>query len=282
VLTPPVLLAALAGAAAVAGAWEAVAAVEQARLTGVVARVLSPLGAARRDGRLPTSADRRRLAAVGCATLLAAGWLVAGPWAGVLAAAGAPWLANRVLAARRRAWRAELAAGAPALARALADALAAGHAIRGALAAAAQAGGPGGATGRELRDAARALDLGERTETVLERMRVRAADPGWDTLLAAILLQRHAGGDLAGLLRDLAGTLEERARLEADARGATAQARFTAWVVVLLPVVAAALAQAADPGFLPALAAAPLSAALAVVAVGLGLVAVLAIRRIAR
>jgi tight adherence protein B len=108
----------------------------------------------------------------------------------------------------------------------MADALAAGHAIRGALVAAAQAGGPAGATGRELRDAVRALELGERTEVVLERLRARAADPGWDTLVAAILLQRDAGGDLAALLRAIA---RERSRtlrrLEADARPATATRR---------------------------------------------------------
>jgi tight adherence protein B len=187
-----------------------------------------------------------------------------------------------MVAARRRAWRAELAAGAPALARAMADALAAGHAIRGALVAAAQAGGPAGATGRELRDAVRALELGERTEVVLERIRARAADPGWDTLVAAILLQRDAGGDLAALLRAIAERLEERARLEADARGATAQARFTAWLVVLMPAGAAALAELSTPGFLAGLAASPESGLPACVAIGLGLVAVMAIRRIAR
>jgi len=281
-LSTTVLLAGLAGAAAVLGAWEALAAVEQVALARVAGRVLAPLRAAGRSGRVPTSAEHRRLGAVAAATLLAAGWLTAGPLAGAALATGAPWAARRVVAARRRAWRAELAAGAPALARAMADGLAAGHAIRGALIAAAQAGGPAGATGRELRDAVRALELGERTEAVLERLRARAADPGWDTLVAAILLQRDAGGDLAALLRDIAQTLEERARLEADARGATAQARFTAWLVVLMPAGAAALAELGSPGFLAGLAVAPLSGVLACVAIGLGLVAVVTIRRIAR
>jgi tight adherence protein B len=282
VLSATVLLAGLAGVTTVLGAWEALAAVEQAAVGRLAGRVLAPLRAAGRRGRLPTSAERRRLGAVAGATLLAAGWLAAGPIAGAALAARAPWAARRMVAARRRAWRAELAAGAPALARAMADALAAGHAIRGALVAAAQAGGPAGATGRELRDAVRALELGERTEVVLERLRARAADPGWDTLVAAILLQRDAGGDLAALLRAIAERLEERARFEADARGATAQARFTAWLVVLMPAGAAALAELSTPGFLAGLAASPESGLPACVAIGLGLVAVMAIRRIAR
>jgi tight adherence protein B len=282
VLTPTVVLAGLSGAAAVLAAWEVLAAVEQAAVARAARRVLAPVLAAGRSGRLPTSAERRRLGAVGAATLLAGGWLVAGPVAGGALAAGAPYAAGRVVAARRRAWRAELAAGAPAVARAMADALAAGHAVRGALAAAAQGGGPGSVTGRELRDAVRSLELGERTEVVLERLRARAAHPGWDTLVAAILLQRDAGGDLAALLRAIAGTLEERARLEADARGATAQARFTAWLVVLLPAGAAALAEISRPGFVAGLLASPLSGVLAGLASLLALAAVVAIRRITR
>ena len=72
--------------------------------------------------------------------------------------------------------------------------------------------------------------------------------PAWDTLVAAILLQRDAGGDLAGLLRDLAASLEAAARVDADARAATAQARFTARLVLWLPAGAAVLAELARPG----------------------------------
>ena len=100
---------------------------------------------------------------------------------------------------------------------------------------------------------ARALALGARTEDVLERLRARAGAPAWDTIVAAILLQRDAGGDLAGLLRAIAAGLEEAARVEADARSVTAQARFTAWLVALLPVGAAVLAELADPGYVVAL-----------------------------
>ena len=101
---------------------------------------------------------------------------------------------------------------------------------------------------------------------MLERLRLRAGCRAWDTLIAAILLQRDAGGDLPALLRELAAALEAADRLERDARTATAQARFTAWLVVGLPVAAAALAELAAPGFLAALVAAPLPAALTVCA----------------
>jgi tight adherence protein B len=140
----------------------------------------------------------------------------------------------------------------------------------------------GGAAGHELRAAARTLELGERTDAVLERLRGRARSPAWDTIVAAILLQRDAGGDLAGLLRQLAASLEAADRLERDARAATAQARFTAWLVLAMPLGAAALAELAAPGLIASLLANPASAWLAGTAAVLQTGALLAIRRLAR
>ena len=111
-----------------------------------------------------------------------------------------------VVRARRARYRDELRRGAAGAARALADAIAAGHSVRGALAEVAPT--LPGAAGHELRIAARSLALGEPTEAVLERLRARAATRAWDTLVAAILLQRDAGGDLPALLRELAAALE--------------------------------------------------------------------------
>jgi tight adherence protein B len=280
-VTPAVALAGLAGALGVAGAWEALAAVEQAAVARALGRLLAPLAAARREGRAPSAPERRRLALVGTAALLAGGWLVAGPLAGVACAAAAPFAVARLVLARRARWRADLARGAPVAARALADALAGGHAIRGAIGVAAEGGVPGAAEG-ELHAAARALALGAPTAAVLERVRVRAADPAWDTIVAAILLARESGGNLAGLLRSIAAAQEEAVRVEADARSATAQARFTAWLVAALPVGAAVLAELARPGYLGSVLHAPLAPVLLAVAASLQLVACVLIRRIAR
>ena len=188
----------------------------------------------------------------------AAGCSAVRSWEAAAALAG-PAAVLAVVRARRGRYREEVRRGASGAARALADAIGAGHSIRGALAETAPA--LPGAAGHELRIAARGLDLGEPTEAVLERLRLRAGCRAWDTLIAAILLQRDAGGDLPALLRELAAALEAADRLERDARTATAQARFTAWLVVGLPVAAAALAELAAPGFLAALVAAPIPAA---------------------
>ena len=279
-VSPAALLAAAAGAAGVLGTWDVLATAEATRVAERLERALAPLGRARRQGLAPSGAERRRLVALAAGALFAAGWLLGGPLLGVAAALSGPAVVVAVVRARRARYRDEVRRGAAGAARALADAVAAGHSVRGALDEVAPT--LAGAAGHELRVAARSLALGEPTDDVLERLRTRAATRAWDTLVAAILLQRDAGGDLPALLRELAGSLEAADRLERDARAATAQARFTAWLVVGLPVAAAALAELAAPGFLRALIAAPLPAALTALAFVLQATGLVAIHRIVR
>jgi tight adherence protein B len=291
------LLAAAAAMLGVYGAWEALAIVEHLHPARAVGRALAPLRLAGRVGHAPTAPERRRLALVAMGTLLAAGWLLAGPTVGILLGAAGPVAVGPVLAARRRRWRRALADGVPGVARALADALAGGHSIRGALGELG-AGGPGpapladsadartdglpGAAGAELRAVAHQLALGVPTETVLFGLRDRAGHPAWDTLIAAILLQREAGGDLAALLRSIAESAEHARRVEADARGLTAQARATARLVAGMPCVALVLGELLAPGTLGALIADPRSRVLLLAGLMLAVAALVAIARIAR
>jgi tight adherence protein B len=261
-----------------------------ARLWRGLHATLGPLRAAGRTGREPSSTERRRLALLLAGTLLAAGWLLAGPVLGPAVALAGPWVVTRLLRARRRRWRRVLAAAAPGVARGMADALGGGHSVRGALqeVARVQAAGDGsganvtGPAGAELRAACGALALGEPTEEVLQRLQRRAQSPAWDAMVAAILLQREAGGDLAGLLRALACDLEAARRAEADARTATAQARFTAGLVALLPLGAAVLGELASPGSAAAVLSHPVGMILVGAAVLLEALALLAVGRLSR
>ena len=199
------------------------------------------------EGRDPGAVERRRLLVGGALVAFVAGFVTFGPLAGLAVAALGPLAVARVLAARRRRYRAAVEEGVPELAVAIADALAGGCSLRTALAEA--AGGTTGAAGHELRRTAAELEAGAATDDALEAMRRRAGSPGMDVLVAACLLQRRAGGDLARLLRDSARALEDQARLGDEVRSATAQARFTAVVVVLLPLGGALLAELASPGW---------------------------------
>ena len=281
-----------AGLAFAAGALGAVAALDLAREGAAIAgrrapRLARSLGLladtvlrAGREGRDPGAAERRRLLVGGGALSGLAGWILAGPAIGIAAAVAGPVALSRILRAARARYRAAAGAGAGALATALADALGGGHSVRGAIAAAAPAiEGPAGA---ELRRVAAELELGARTDDALEAMRSRIKAHGIDTIVAALLLQRASGGDLAHLLRECARSLEEEARVEADARAATAQARFTGLIVVLLPVGGALMAELASPGFVAGMAGSFLTAWLGGLALTLQAVAAVLIRRLGR
>ena len=233
-----------------------------------------------REGRDPGAVERRRLLAGGAGVAFVAGFVTLGPLAGLgLAAAGPPGsracsprgggaTAPRSRRACRR-WRWRSRTRWPAAARCAA---ALGEA----------APGVGGAAGHELRRTAAELRAGARTDDALEAMRRRARSPGMDALVAACLLQRRAGGDLARLLRDSARALEDQARLEDEVRAATAQARFTALLVVLLPLGGALLAELASPGWFAGLWSSFLTAWLVGIALVLQALAAVLMRRLGR
>jgi tight adherence protein B len=250
---------------------------ELARVAGRLAEVVARLG---REGRDPGAGDRRRLLLGGSLAALVAGAALVGPLAGLALAAAGPWLVSRALRARRERYRREVGEGVPSMAIAIADAIGGGHSLRGALPEA--AGSVNGPAGHELRRTAAELAAGARTELALDALGARAPSPQLDTLVAACLLQRRAGGDLARLLRDCARAFEDQSRVEAEARSATAQARFTGLIVVLLPLGGALLAELASPGWLVGLWSSFLTAWLVGIAVGLQVVAAVLIRRLGR
>lgn len=267
-------------AAGETAAWALrVAASRAPRTLRAVVRTVVLAGA---EGRDPGAGERRRLLAAGAGAALCLGLLVAGPLAAIALGAGAPWVVSRALGARRERYRRRVDDGAAAIALAVADALGGGHSLRGALIETAASGGVHGAAGRELERVAGELALGARTDDALEALRARVRSHRVDTLVAACLLQRRTGGDLARLLRHSAAAFEDQARLEDEVRAATAQARFTGVVVVLLPLGGALLAELASPGYVRLLFGSFLTLWLGGVALAMQVVAAVLIRRLAR
>ena len=285
-------MSALAALAFVAAAAAAVALVELGGL--VVARfaaraprwvwagtgLVEVLVRAGREGRDPGAAERRRLLLAVSAAAFAGGAIMVGPLAALALGAAGPWAVARLLRARRAHYRAEVDAGIAQAAVAIADAIGGGRSLRAALVEA--AGGIGGAAGHELRRTRAELEAGAATDDALEAMRLRARSPRMDTLVAACVLQRRAGGDLAELLRESARAMEDQARLEDEVRSATAQARFTAMLVVLMPVGGGLLAELASPGWFAGLWSSFLTAWLLGIALVLQLTAAVLTRRLGR
>jgi len=276
------LLLPLAGAAA--GGLAALAAREAVLATPAAAAwlrlALEPLRRAGEEGYAPSTPERRRLAAVGAAAALLGGWFLAGAVAALPLAVAGPALAAWAVSSRRRRFRRRVERALPAVATAVADSLAAGRSLRASLPVA--AGSVEGAATVELARLGAELELGAPTVEAVEALRRRMRSPRVDAFAAALLSQRRAGGDLAGLLRRFAEGAAERDRVAEEARSATAQARFTGLLVVAMPGGGALFAELLRPGFLVEVLSAPASAVLLALAAALQVAGFVAIRRFAR
>jgi len=273
-----ILVAALAGGlAALAGreAWRASpAAAEWLRLA------LEPLRRAGSEGYAPSTGERRRLAGVAALAAVGGGWLLAGPVLAVPLAVAGPAAAAWAIGQRRRRYRRAVERSLPEVATAIADSLSAGRSLRASLPAA--AGYLDGPPAAELARLGAELDLGAAIGATIESWRARMRSERIDAFAAALLSQRLAGGDLAGLLRRFAEGAAERDRVAEDARAATAQARFTGLLVVAMPSGGALFAELLQPGFLLTLFGAPVAVVLLALAGLLQLAGFVAIRRFSR
>jgi Flp pilus assembly protein TadB len=275
---PTVLLGALAGGLVALAVREAVLASPAA--AAWVRLALEPLRRAGREGYAPSNRERRRLAALGAAAAIASGWLVGGLEVALPLSVAGPGIAACAISSRRRRYRLAVERSLPEVATAVADSLAAGRSLRASLpAAASYMDGPPAA---ELARLGAELDLGAGTAEAVAAWRARMRSERVDAFAAALLSQRLAGGDLAGLLRRFAAGAAERDRVAEDAKSATAQARFTGLLVVAMPTGGAIFAELVQPGFIAKLLASPAAAILLALAAGLQAIGFVAIRRISR
>jgi tight adherence protein B len=268
---------------AAAGGLAALAAREALLTSPAVARwlrlALEPLRRAGQEGYIPSTLERRRLAALGAGAALLGGWFLAGAALALPLAVAGPGAAAWAVSSRRRRYRRTVERALPEVAAAIADSLAAGRSLRASLPSA--AGSIDGPAAVELARLGAELALGAPTAGAVDGWRRRMRSQRVDAFVAALLSQRLAGGDLAGLLRRFADGAAERDRAVEDARSATAQARFTGLLVVAMPGGGALFAELIQPGFLAKLLGDPASATLLALAGTLQLAGFVAIRRLA-
>jgi tight adherence protein B len=271
-------------AGAVAGGLMAVAGREALRASPAVASwtrgALEPLLLAGREGYAPNQIERRRLALLAAISALVAGWFVAGPEVALPLAVAGPALAAAAVTRRRGRYRAAVERALPDVGIAVADSLTGGRSLRASLCAAdASLDGPAAVELARLRAE---LELGAPTADAIGAWRRRMRSKRVDAFAAAVLSQRLAGGDLAGLLRRFAAGAADRDRVADEARTATAQARFTGLLVVAMPTGAALFAELLSPGFIGGLLSEPIAAVFLFMAAALQLTGFVAIRFLAR
>lgn len=197
------------------------------------------------DLRSPPSAGRRLRTGAAVAGALA-GYALLGPAGCLIGAIAGPPCVAMFVRARRARYARRVDASAADLALAIASAVAAGHSVRGALLTAGRAVPQPAAA--ELDHVAFDLTLGVSVDEALFELRRRTAARRLDSICGAIELHRRSGGDLARLMRELASAFRARDAAQRDARAATAQARFTAVLVAVIPLAAAAFAELVSPG----------------------------------
>ena len=81
--------------------------------------------------------------------------------------------------------------------------------------------------------------MGVALEEALEQMNHRIGSSDFDLVVTAVLIQREVGGNLAQILDTISYTINERIRMKREINALTAQGRFSAWVLLLLPFVVA-------------------------------------------
>lgn len=94
--------------------------------------------------------------------------------------------------------------------------------------------------GRACGAAAARMALGLPVVDEVERLAARLHTPAARLFAQVVRVQHRRGGDLGEPCRRLAALLHERLRLDAEARAATAQARFSARAVIAIPLLLAA------------------------------------------
>ena len=82
--------------------------------------------------------------------------------------------------------------------------------------------------------------MGVNLETALDQMNHRIKSADFELVVTAVLIQREVGGNLAQILDTISETINERIRMKREINALTAQGRFSAWVLLILPFIVAA------------------------------------------
>ena len=86
----------------------------------------------------------------------------------------------------------------------------------------------------------REIGLGASQEDALERLADRMPSEDLELIVSAVNVHHQIGGSLAKVLDAISDTIRERVRVSGDIKGLTSQQRYSAYILSLLPVAAAA------------------------------------------
>jgi tight adherence protein B len=135
-------------------------------------------------------------------------------------------------------------------------ALRAGHAFGSGLKVAAEEGPEPMAS--EFRIATEEINFGLSLPQALLNLADRVPLADIRFFVTAVLIQRETGGNLTEILGNISALIRERLRLLANVRVLSAEGRFSAWILIALPIMAGLAILVLNPGYLNVLVVDPL------------------------
>ena len=165
------------------------------------------------------------------------GLLLQGIAGAVLGAVVGGWIPLFWLQRRRSRRQAQFAEQLPDTVSLLASTVRAGHSLlQGLEQVARESAEP---TRSAFETVVREIGLGASQDEAIGRLGQRFPSDDVSLIVASINVHQQIGGSLAHVLEDISVTLRERVRIEGDIRALTAQQRYSAYVLALLPVAVA-------------------------------------------
>jgi tight adherence protein B len=102
------------------------------------------------------------------------------------------------------------------------------------------------------------------------------------SLITAVLVQKETGGNLAETFERISVVIRGRFKLFRRVRTLSAEGRLSAWILALVPLVLVVVMSITSPTYVPMLFETPTGKNLVAIAIVLGVMGVLWIRRIIR
>lgn len=203
-----------------------------------------------------SQADYIILVLAGSFVAAAVGGLLGGIGLGLLFAVVSPFLGHFVLVFLIGRRRAKFDSQLGDLLQLLSGGLRAGHSILRAIdAAAAEADAP---TSEEMRRIITETSLGKDLLESLTDTAARMESEDFKWMAQAIQINREVGGDLAEVLDQVGGTIRERAEIKGQIKALSAEGKFSAYILMALPIGIVLMLSVVNPGYIGVLFSEPL------------------------
>jgi tight adherence protein B len=111
------------------------------------------------------------------------------------------------------------------------------------------------------------MNYGITMEDALNNLNLRMPSSDLELMIQAVLIQRQVGGNLAGVLEIILGTIRDRNRIQRNVRTLTSQGRLSGRVIGLLPLVLGLVIFLINPEYISILFSSPIG--ILIISIGL-------------